>query len=103
VYGTSAPGSLSTAVPPHSGRAGILKIGVHVAALRRVILLSFCIRRGGSGRDMAGQRGNWLCGTPEVQFRAFCALADDLRTAIAGWHPGGFGDAEVVCVRRAIG
>jgi hypothetical protein len=51
---------------------------------------------------MAGRRGNWLWEI--LRFRSgSCALAGDLRTAIAGWHPGVFADVELVCVRRAIG
>jgi hypothetical protein len=42
-------------------------------------------------------------GNPVVQIGAFCVLADDLRTAIAGPHPGVFADTELVCTRRAIG
>ena len=77
------------------GVAMIAALGVNVRICR--------IQRARSGRDMAGRRGNWLWGNPEVQIRAFCALAEDLRTAIAGRHPGVFADAELVCVRRAIG
>jgi hypothetical protein len=61
------------------------------------------LQRVRSGLDMAGLRGNWLRGNPEVQIRALCAPADDLRAAIAGPYRGVFAAAELVCIRRAIG